>query len=147
MKKIKVLVLEDEALIALDIRYELEAMGYEVTDVVSNSKDAFESVEKNRPDIALLDVNVRGLLNGADIGAQLKVRYDVPCIFLTAYVDENTIEQVKRCQPYGYMVKPLNIPQLRATLETSIAKIKLEKRQAVITTKAQSIPGWKLPAV
>ena len=86
--KASVLIVEDEALIADDIASILEKNGYSVTDIVDNSADALESIAQSKPDVALLDINIKGDHDGIELAPKL----DVPFVFLTSYYDQNTIK-------------------------------------------------------
>ena len=108
-----ILIVEDEPLIADDIAMTLEKHGYTVVDVVDNSEDAFQVIEAKMPDMALLDINIEGEMDGIQLASKLKI----PFVFLTSYYDRDTLEKVSLVKPAGFIVKPFNENDLIANLE------------------------------
>ncbi|HCX21567.1 MAG: hypothetical protein CMB80_21675 [Flammeovirgaceae bacterium] len=124
--KASVLIVEDEALIADDIASILEKNGYSVTDIVDNSADALESIAQSKPDVALLDINIKGDHDGIELAPKL----DVPFVFLTSYYDQNTINRAKLVNPSGYIVKPFAEKDLIVNVELAFRKKTLIKPTA-----------------
>lgn len=120
MQRSKVLVCEDEALVAEDIRRMLEAHRFDVTAVVSSAEEALASASHVRPDVALMDIRLGGESSGIDAARELSTRHGVPCVFLTAFADEETIDRAKRTEPLGYLVKPFQESELCSTLEVGL---------------------------
>jgi DNA-binding LytR/AlgR family response regulator len=118
MKKASVLVVEDEPLIADDIAETLEANGYEVVGIVDEASDALEVCKTYHPDVALLDIQIEGPVDGIGLAAQLSM----PVIFLTSFYDQKTLDRAKLVNPSGYIVKPFNERDLIVNLEIAIAR-------------------------
>ena len=126
MTKIRILVVEDEIITAEDIRFRLQCLGYDVTAIVSTGEQAFIEVEKNPPDLALMDIKLHGRMNGIGIAQQLRTRFNIPVVFLTAFADRKTVERVKVTEPYGFILKPFEDNELQGVIETAIYKFQME---------------------
>src|SRR4030043_1362830 len=98
---VRILLVEDERIVAEDVRRNLESMGYRLTGVVSAGKDAIEMVQKVRPDLVLMDIVLRGELNGIETAERIRSLVDVPVVYLTAYADDGTLEKAKATEPFG----------------------------------------------
>lgn len=121
LNKISILIVEDEALIAEDIKEICELAGYEVTSICYKAGQALIALEKQNFDLALLDVNLEDQLTGIDIAKYIiEKRKNIPCIFLTSYSDSKTLNDAKDAMPMGYIVKPFNKAQLISTIEISL---------------------------
>jgi AmiR/NasT family two-component response regulator len=141
MKGKKVLILEDEQIFARELELELKDAGYDVTDLACSATDALSSVERVKPDLAILDVNINDTLTGLDVGMQLRSRYGIPIILLTAYSDKDTLEKAKSIEPYGYVLKPFRMSQLRCSMEVALAKVKMEKEHERLKLKYAKLEG------
>lgn len=117
MSDIRVLIVEDEPLIAEDIAQGLEKNEFLVSAVVYSKEDAIEQLETNLPDMVLLDINLGGEMSGIDIAEKINAVYNIPFLFVTSYSDKHTIEKAKFTEPSGYIVKPFNEASLYSTLE------------------------------
>src|SRR4030065_1018727 len=126
MQDASILIVEDEAIIAFEIHAELESLGYHVTGTAYRGEDALLLAEQQRPDLVLMDINLRGKLDGIDVALILKERYSIPVVFLTAMVDDATIQSDKICEPNGYIIKPIRQDELRTTIVYALHKHKLE---------------------
>jgi DNA-binding LytR/AlgR family response regulator len=127
--KTKILIVEDEAIVAKDISVCLERIGYEVVNSFSKGEKALEFLEENKPDLVLMDIMLAGNISGIDTSAKIKKDYDIPVVFLTAYADEKTIERAKITEPYGYVIKPFKEIDLRTSIEMALYKFKKEKEK------------------
>ncbi len=127
MKNKSILVVEDESLIAENIRMILQEYGYIVVGVVSSGEAAIESVRQHRPDMIVMDIMLEGVMTGIEAALQIFKLYGTPVIYLTAYSDDNTLEEAKVTQPYGYIVKPFEEGELYATLEMAFYKVMVDK--------------------
>lgn len=124
MSKMKVLVVEDEMLVAMDIQESLESLGYEVQNTVATGKAAIGEAEKNLPDVILMDIMLKGDMTGIEAANIIRRNHDVPIIYLTANADIATIEKAKISLPYGYIIKPFTEKDLQTNIE--IARFKFE---------------------
>lgn len=122
MSKTRILVVEDESIVAKDIQRTLEKLGYEVPATASSAASAFEKLEEVEPDLVFLDIKLKGEQDGVHIAEHIKDRYDIPVIFLTSFVDQDTIDRAKVTEPYGYLVKPFNEGDLKTTVEMALFK-------------------------
>ena len=109
----RVLIVEDEAIISLGIQGDLQQLGYFVTG---------ELVEANEPDLVLMDINLRGEMDGIQAAQRINQFRDIPIIFVTSMVDQDTIDRTKNCKPYGYIVKPIRPDDLRTSIEHALAR-------------------------
>ena len=124
MSKLTVLVVEDEFLVATDIEESLEILGYNVQNTVPTGAAAIKEVEKNLPDVILMDIMLKGDMTGIDAATEIRKRHNVPIIYLTANADISTIEKAKVSLPYGYIIKPFTEKDLQTNIE--IARFKFE---------------------
>lgn len=122
---IKILIVEDELIIAQDMIDILEKMGYDVMENAMDAEETFEILSKDTPDLILLDINLSGGRDGIDIASEINEKYKIPFIFTTSYTDGPTIERAKEVKPLNYLVKPFKPEQLYTAIE--IAMNNLEK--------------------
>lgn len=127
MSKTRILVVEDESIVAKDIQRTLEKLGYEVPATASSAASAFEKLEEIEPDLVFLDVKLKGDQDGVHIAEHIKDRYDIPVIFLTSFIDQDTIDRAKVTEPYGYLVKPFNEGDLKTTVEMALFKFSKDR--------------------
>jgi PAS domain S-box-containing protein len=143
MRPAHVLIVEDEGLVAEEIALHVRRMGHSVSAVVDNASDAFACARTVRPDMALLDINLKGALSGIDVARRFRSEFGVPVIFLTAHADPATLQQATEAEPFGYIVKPFDQRTLAATLETALrrhaAETKLAKMEHWLAATMSSI--------
>jgi len=120
MNDIKVLIIEDEPLIAEDIAACLRRCDYRVTGIVYSAEDALPELARNPPDIAMIDINLNGGQEGISIANAINERFYIPFVYLTSYSDRKTLELAKHTGPSGYIVKPFTEAGLCATLEVAL---------------------------
>jgi two-component system, cell cycle sensor histidine kinase and response regulator CckA len=123
-----ILIVEDEGLIALDLKKKLEQVGYTVPMVVDNSDDAIIGVESLRPSLVLMDIRLRGPRDGIDTADQIRRQFHVPVMFVTAHADRETLERARITEPFGYIVKPFHSVDFRAQIEMALWKHKMEQK-------------------
>ena len=130
MSKIKILLIEDEKMIAKNLKSVIENFGYEVVDIATTAEEALEIAFDKNVDIVVSDIEIRGLTDGIDVSKTLQNTYNLPIIFTTAYNDENKIERASSITNLvGYLVKPIRIDELDTLIKIAISKYKiLEKR-------------------
>ena len=119
-EKVKILVVEDNPVVAEDIKETLTRYGYEVVAVADNGQDALENVKSFDPDLALLDIHLKGDMSGIDVAKVISDQYAFPFIYLSAYSDNNTFEEAKVTKPHAYLVKPFNERELRLAIELAL---------------------------
>jgi two-component system sensor histidine kinase/response regulator len=127
MAQTRMLIVEDERIVALDLRARLMRLGYAVAGVCASGQEALRVVEEERPDLMLVDIRIKGGMDGIATVAEIRRRHQVPVIYLTAHSDSDTLARAKTTEPYGYILKPFDEHELRATLETALYKIQMER--------------------
>ncbi len=128
MDKKRILVVEDERLIAEDIKRTLIKLGYDVTGTVSTGKNALLSIESDRPDLVLMDIVLSDEMNGITTAEKIKSQFRIPVVYLTAYADQTTLERAKQTEPYGYIIKPFSNREILTIIEIAIYKHTLEMK-------------------
>ncbi|WP_332912932.1 response regulator [Algoriphagus boritolerans] len=121
MNKLKILIVEDELVIAEDLRETLEELGYEVCGIAISSREALALIEEKSPDLALLDIQIKGGKDGIELAAEINENYHLPFLMLTSHADIQTINRAKEVNPYGYLVKPFNEKEILAGIELAMA--------------------------
>lgn len=121
----KILVVEDEALIAAELEDRLQDLGYHVCGQSDNYSGALEQIEVYRPDLVLLDICLRGLKDGIQVASELRQRGATPFIYLTAYADSSTLMRASQTRPAGYVLKPLRTRDLDAAIQMALLRIRL----------------------
>lgn len=129
---IRILLVEDEAIIALDLRQRLEGLGFVVTGIAVNGIDALALAETTRPTLVLMDINIQGSIDGIETAARMTARMDVPIVFLTAYADGPTVERAKVVRPYGYLLKPFEERELATTIEMAVYRHRSEAQARLL---------------
>ncbi len=124
----KILIVEDERITAEDLAEVLRDLGYQVSAVVSSGAEAIREAEVNQPNLVLMDIRIRGDMDGAETACILRERFDVPVIFLTAHADHDTLERAKQSRPLGYIVKPFHEAELHASVEMALYRHWHERR-------------------
>ncbi|HAK12367.1 MAG TPA: DNA-binding response regulator [Chitinophagaceae bacterium] len=120
MAGIKILLVEDDWIIAKEITLSLNDLGFEVLGQCDNGEEALQLIHQQKPDLVLLDIGLAGEMNGIELGKQLREKQLAPFIFLTALADAATIEKAKLTEPYAYLVKPVTADTLYATIELTL---------------------------
>ncbi len=118
---IRLLILEDEAEIADDLKETLEEFGYVITDCVQSGEAALKSIEVNEPDIALCDIKIDGYMDGIQTAEEIKKKIDIPIIFLTAHFERDLLDRAKKTRPVNYLLKPFDEERLRIAIEFAIS--------------------------
>lgn len=128
MRKVSVLIVEDELIIAEDLKDILENLGYNVCGLAISAREALALLEEHAPDLALLDIQIKGGKDGIELAQQIRNQYKVPFVFLTSHADPNTLERAKAVNPYGYLVKPFQEKDIHATVEMALANFAKESK-------------------
>lgn len=126
MNNVKILIIEDEAIVALDIKRIINNLGHDVVDIVSSFEDAIKSVKKNSPQLIFSDINLGKKKDGIDIIEEIQKEKFIPVVYLTAYSDEETIQRAIKTNPLGYILKPFKKEDIKSTLLLSIYKLKTQ---------------------
>ena len=128
MKVTRVLVVEDDAIVAMHLERVVRQLGYEVLDIIAAGEDAIQKADQLRPDIILMDIRLRGEMTGIEAAIQIHLTNDIPIVFLTAYADEPILQRVKFSNPYAYLTKPVRDKELQASIEVAIYKHQADRK-------------------
>ncbi len=128
MATAKILVVEDEKIVAKDIQSTLSGVGYEVPEVVSTAEEAIQASYRLEPDLVLMDVRIKGDLDGIDAADIIYTQFNIPVIFLTAYSDEDTLRRAKLTESYGFISKPYESKDLLISTEFALYKHNMVKK-------------------
>ncbi len=128
MNPIKILVVEDEVIVAQDIAGRLKKLGYQVIATVSSGEEAIEKINENLPNLVLMDIVLKGDMDGITAAEIIDSKMNVPIVFLTAYADRKTLERAKLTNPFGYLVKPLQQKDLRVAIEITLQQHEIEMK-------------------
>ena len=128
MTPVRILVVEDEGIVAKDIAQRLRALGYEVTGIVPSAEKAYAAVALVIPDLILMDIHLKGDIDGIEVAESLRQSHDIPVIFLTAFADVPTLERAKLSAPFGYILKPFEERSLHVHIELALVKHAAEQR-------------------
>jgi len=139
----KILVVEDEVIVAKTIAGQLKQLGYTVVDTASSGTAAISKAAVTQPDLILMDIVLKGEMDGVATATQIRAQQDVPIIYLTAYADDNTLQRAKLTQPFGYIVKPFTSNDLRVAIEIGLfkhqASQELQEQRDQLETLLQSM--------
>jgi DNA-binding LytR/AlgR family response regulator len=123
MDKVQIMIVEDDMIIAADIMMQLSQLGYEVTGIFPRGEDALRQLETTKPDIVLMDINLKGKMDGIEVGQQIFNRYTLPLIYLTANADDATFNRAKTTKPFAFISKPFKRSDLERTLALVISRL------------------------
>lgn len=126
MSKTNVLVVEDESIVSKDIQHSLKKLGYHVVGAAATGEKAVELAKEKKPDIVLMDIMLKGDMNGIEAADEIRATMDIPVIYLTAYADEGTLARAKVTEPCGYIIKPFKEIDIHTSIEMAIYKHKRE---------------------
>jgi PAS domain S-box-containing protein len=140
----RILIVEDEPIVALDLQQEIHQMGCEVVGVAESAEEALLAVSNCHTDLALMDIRIEGSLDGIQTARLLRSLYRTPTIFLTSYSDETTITRAARAMPYGYLTKPFQSGELKATIQVAMHRARLDARKdSARHTMTRTIGGMR----
>lgn len=129
-KSVRIVVVEDERIVALDIRAHLQRFGYVVAAVYASGEAILENIESDAPDLVLMDIQLQGSLDGVETAERIHKNYGIPVILLTAYADDATIERAKLTQPFAYIIKPFEERELRTAIVIALYRHEMEQKLA-----------------
>ena len=123
----RILVVEDEFITATDIQNNLKGMGYEVPAVADSGEEAIRKARELRPSVVLMDITLKGKMNGIEAAKQIRERFDIPVIYLTAHSDESTFRSALVSEPFGYIIKPFETREMKISIEMALYKHALDR--------------------
>lgn len=124
----RILIVENEGIVALNIRTRLESLQYNVVAIATSSETALFQVEETRPDLVLMDIKLKGQVDGVETARQIQQQFDIPVIYLTAYADDETLHRAKLTEPYGYILKPFETLELCTAIELALHKHRVDQQ-------------------
>jgi PAS domain S-box-containing protein len=136
----RLMIVEDEKIVAEDLRDMLEHLGYKVVATATSGEEAIHKAEEARPELILMDIRLNGELDGIQAAEVIWATHEIPVTYLTAYADESTLERAKATMPFGYILKPFEERDLRTTIEIALYKHGMEKTM-------RKIEGWHASAL
>ena len=128
MDEARILIVEDERIVARDLAGTLEKLGYTVCGIAASGEDAVARATGDRPDLVLMDIVLAGEMNGVDAAMAIRHRLDIPVVYLTAYADDATLQKAKVTEPFGYLIKPFEERELHTAIEMALYKHGMERK-------------------
>lgn len=136
MEREKILVVEDEGVVAMEIRGELDALGF-AADTCDTGEEALEKIGLSMPDLVVMDIRLKGKMDGIATAERIREKHGIPVIFLTAHTDDDTTERAKATAPYGYIVKPFAMKDLQRAIEIALCRHEIEKEKELLAKELQ----------
>ncbi len=122
----KILVVEDENVVALELKKRLKKLAYQVSSVASSGKEAISKAEGFLPDLVIMDIRLKGDMDGIQAAQIIREKLNIPVLYLTAHSDDETLKRAKQTEPYGYILKPFEEDELRTAIEIALYKHQVE---------------------
>jgi len=142
---VQVLIVEDERIVAGDLRSRLRRMGYRVAAIVSTGDDAIRAADEHHPDLVLMDIRLEGTMDGIQAADTIRRNHNIPIIYLSAYADQSTVERAKVTEPFGYLLKPFEDSELRTTIEMALYKGSMDQERRGL--EAQLLQSQKMESI
>jgi len=130
MAERRILIVEDEHIVAMGIKRMLKGLRYTVTGIASSGEEAISKAESTFPDIVLMDIMLKGDIDGIDAAKEIKEKFEIPVIYLTAYSESKILERAKRTEPFGYIIKPFDEKDLYSSVEVALHRHEKEKEKS-----------------
>jgi CheY-like chemotaxis protein len=137
MSKARIMIVEDEWTVAEEIKMVLQSFEYTVTSMSSSGEEAIQNAEKDKPDLVLMDIVLEGEMDGIQAANEIRSRFNIPIIFLTAYTDEKILQRASITGPFGYIVKPFVNEDLKISIEIAMYKYRIEKERKRLIEELQ----------
>jgi signal transduction histidine kinase len=141
-KAINILIVEDELLIAKNLSHKLESLGYQIVGIVSSGADAIQRAGEMEPDLILMDIVIKGDIDGIETAVRINQKFDIPIIYTTAYADDETLQRAENTGSYGYLLKPFKQREVHATIKIALSKhqeaVKMQKLIAIAAAKSEN---------
>lgn len=123
----RILIVEDESIVAFNLQQRLSQLGYDVPHVAVSGQQSLDMVSQSRPDLVLMDIHIEGAMDGIEVASRLSESSSVPVIYLTAYSEDSTLERARKTKPYGYLIKPFSERELHATIQMVLERRAVEE--------------------
>jgi len=147
MEQPSIFIVEDEAIVANDIKETLKSLGYAVPGIAKSGELALEKIKEAHPDLVLMDIHLAGQMDGVETAGKIHVLYNIPVIYLTAYSDKALLDRAKVTEPYGYVIKPYDERELHSVIEMSLYRHRIEreiKKRDEVLFAVSSAVEWLL---
>lgn len=150
MQSCRILVVEDERIVALNLQQRLNKLGYDVPAIVASGDDALREIRDLHPDLVLMDINIEGSMDGIETAQKIPSELDIPVIYLTAYSEDSTLERAKETRPYGYLVKPFSERALHATIQMAMERrhtdiaLKVNEERLRLAMDVAEMGAWEM---
>ena len=141
--KVKILIVDDEVLIAADLESRLTGLGYSILDKVTSGPEVLELVEQRQPDLVIMDIVQKGNMDGIDAAEVIRSRWGIPVVFLTAYADEDWLQRAKLTYPFGYLLKPFQDRDLKVTVEMALYAAKVDGERRRVEQSLRREKAWR----
>ena len=135
--KIKIMIVEDEIITAESEKQSLEELGYSVISAVASAEKAIKKAEEDKPDLVLMDIELKGEMDGVEAAGKIHSRFDIPSLFVTAYSDDKLLKRAKIAEPFGYIIKPFQKRELHSNIEMALYKNMAEKERKKLIKELQ----------
>ena len=145
----RIQIVEDERIVALDLKIALQSLGFEVVASCASGEDAIVTAEKVRPDLILMDIHLEGSMSGTEAALQIRQQLDIPVVYLTAFAEENILQEAERSAPYGYLLKPFELRELNATIRMALAcrmaevEVHKQKKLLMLAVETAQLGIWE----
>jgi signal transduction histidine kinase len=139
VKRAKILIVEDEAIVARDIASQVQALGYEPVGIAANAEQALRLAEQERPNLVLMDIQLSGVVDGIATAASIRAKFNLPVVFLTAFAADDILQRAKLTEPFGYILKPFTERELSTTLAMALYKHEAETRLRNTTRQLKAL--------
>lgn len=145
-RQARIMIVEDEFLIAQELQERLESLGYKVTAVVDSGEEALEKAEQNPPEVVIMDIRLQGKMNGIETAAILHKEMGIPSIYVTAYAEDGMLGEAAKTEHSGYLIKPYRDKELRAAIEAALFKstVERERRELIESLRSSLAEGKRI---
>lgn len=123
----QIFIVEDERIVAEDLKRMLERLGFSIVGLAANGDEAIKQIESSKPQLVLMDIHIQGSIDGIDVAEHIVTQFDIPVIYLTAYADEITVDRAKSTLPAGYILKPFDERGLKTTIELALYRHQMDR--------------------
>ncbi len=144
---VRILLVEDERLVAMSLKLQLRALGYEVVGVAASGQDAIEKAGELRPDLILMDIHLEGDMDGVEAAAEIHKQFQLPVIYLTAFSSQDILERAKVTEPMGYILKPYEDRELQVVIETALYRFQAEQKRSTLRHEESMRQASRLAAM
>ncbi len=131
----RILIVEDELVIAKDLQKQLQKLGHDIPEIAASGEKAISIASKINPELVLMDIVLKGEMDGVKTAERLRSQFDIPVVFLTAYGDDQTLQRAKVSEPFGYILKPFDMQMVKITIEIALYKHEVERERAKLVAE------------